>query len=543
MLVYPHSPIDSMAQLVPCSAAFPQPLMQQPNSAAIQASSTLADFNQQQQHNGGGQNFLEVPYAGGQTVPSSPTFSTWNYSPPSYWSDYNRSPPMVIKSEPLGCNNSQTDEIVAASSLEELLDDYTFDYYSDIKDLEENNNISSSKPITIKQEEQQPNQGHALLRQCLRPAADDYQQRCHLQFLNQIGSAIAALPPAQQQHQEMSIKTEKPANGAYWPNGNPNSAQGLASVLSLVMEQVNEEVRSTCEILGVSPNPSQWSVDDVRAWLLWTSRQCALGPIPLERFHLEGAVLVALTEEEFRSRAPQGGDTLYAKLDIWRSAWNQRSAAAAAASKAATVSTPQMVPTIQVDEPCADMSDLLACWINTTQDLQQPQQSSSNSMLSAGQHLLAVPSPASTSSQRGALSPYSDHTHSGSEDMASEMEEIEEEEDEERAGSSASCRTGQTAPTPSPNGSHIHLWQFLKELLSQPAVHGSAIRWLDRQRGVFKIEDSVRVAKLWGKRKNRPAMNYDKLSRSIRQYYRKGIMKKTERSQRLVYQFCQPYAL
>ena len=125
--------------------------------------------------------------------------------------------------------------------------------------------------------------------------------------------------------------------------------------------------------------------------------------------------------------------------------------------------------------------------------------------------------------------------------LVEEMED--EEEDEERAASSASSRTGQATTSPSPNGSHIHLWQFLKELLSQPAVHGSAIRWLDRQRGVFKIEDSVRVAKLWGKRKNRPAMNYDKLSRSIRQYYRKGIMKKTERSQRLVYQFCQPYAL
>ena len=42
---------------------------------------------------------------------------------------------------------------------------------------------------------------------------------------------------------------------------------------------------------------------------------------------------------------------------------------------------------------------------------------------------------------------------------------------------------------------------------------------------------------------NRPAMNYDKLSRSLRQYYKKGIMKKTERSQRLVYQFCHPYYL
>ena len=92
-------------------------------------------------------------------------------------------------------------------------------------------------------------------------------------------------------------------------------------------------------------------------------------------------------------------------------------------------------------------------------------------------------------------------------------------------------------------GTHIHLWQFLKELLNNNAQHGACIRWLDRPKGVFKIEDSVRVARLWGKRKNRPAMNYDKLSRSIRQYYKKGIMKKTERSQRLVYQFCHPYSL
>lgn len=111
---------------------------------------------------------------------------------------------------------------------------------------------------------------------------------------------------------------------------------------------------------------------------------------------------------------------------------------------------------------------------------------------------------------------------------------------------SPSTSTTQTAPVPKTGrqgGSHIHLWQFLKELLAAPQLHGTAIRWLDRSKGVFKIEDSVRVARLWGRRKNRPAMNYDKLSRSIRQYYKKGIMQKTERSQRLVYQFCHPYCL
>lgn len=109
-------------------------------------------------------------------------------------------------------------------------------------------------------------------------------------------------------------------------------------------------------------------------------------------------------------------------------------------------------------------------------------------------------------------------------------------------GASGASPAAAGAASRAPSSSHIHLWQFLKELLSQPQLYGSCIRWLDRSRGVFKIEDSVRVARLWGKRKNRPAMNYDKLSRSIRQYYKKGIMKKTERSQRLVYQFCAPYS-
>ncbi|KAJ0064412.1 hypothetical protein NL108_006417 [Boleophthalmus pectinirostris] len=86
----------------------------------------------------------------------------------------------------------------------------------------------------------------------------------------------------------------------------------------------------------------------------------------------------------------------------------------------------------------------------------------------------------------------------------------------------------------------IHLWQFLRELLLRPHNYSRCIRWLNKEKGIFKIEDSAHVARLWGIRKNRPAMNYDKLSRSIRQYYKKGIMKKPEVSCRLVYQFVNP---
>ncbi|XP_036390248.1 SAM pointed domain-containing Ets transcription factor [Megalops cyprinoides] len=90
------------------------------------------------------------------------------------------------------------------------------------------------------------------------------------------------------------------------------------------------------------------------------------------------------------------------------------------------------------------------------------------------------------------------------------------------------------------SGQPIHLWQFLRELLLKPHSYGRCIRWLNKEKGIFKIEDSAHVARLWGIRKNRPAMNYDKLSRSIRQYYKKGIIRKPDVSQRLVYQFVHP---
>uniref|UniRef100_A0A8D0G9F1 SAM pointed domain-containing Ets transcription factor n=1 Tax=Sphenodon punctatus TaxID=8508 RepID=A0A8D0G9F1_SPHPU len=97
------------------------------------------------------------------------------------------------------------------------------------------------------------------------------------------------------------------------------------------------------------------------------------------------------------------------------------------------------------------------------------------------------------------------------------------------------------------SGQPIHLWQFLKELLLKPHNYGRFIRWLNKEKGGDclhilgnPIEDSAQVARLWGIRKNRPAMNYDKLSRSIRQYYKKGIIRKPDISQRLVYQFVHP---
>uniref|UniRef100_A0A667WZ66 ETS transcription factor ELK3 n=1 Tax=Myripristis murdjan TaxID=586833 RepID=A0A667WZ66_9TELE len=67
--------------------------------------------------------------------------------------------------------------------------------------------------------------------------------------------------------------------------------------------------------------------------------------------------------------------------------------------------------------------------------------------------------------------------------------------------------------------SSITLWQFLLQLLLDQS-HKHLICWTSSD-GEFKLLRSEEVAKLWGLRKNKTNMNYDKLSRALRYYYDK----------------------
>ncbi|XP_051525923.1 ETS domain-containing protein Elk-1-like isoform X2 [Myxocyprinus asiaticus] len=80
----------------------------------------------------------------------------------------------------------------------------------------------------------------------------------------------------------------------------------------------------------------------------------------------------------------------------------------------------------------------------------------------------------------------------------------------------------------------ITLWQFLLHLLDdQSQKH--LISWTSGD-GEFKLLDAEEVARLWGLRKNKTNMNYDKLSRALRYYYDKNIIKKVS-GQKFVYKF------
>lgn len=77
------------------------------------------------------------------------------------------------------------------------------------------------------------------------------------------------------------------------------------------------------------------------------------------------------------------------------------------------------------------------------------------------------------------------------------------------------------------------LWKFIKELLDK---NDSCVSWISREERTFKFVDSKQAAKLWGQRKNKRNMTYEKMSRALRYYYDRQIMYHEE-GQKLMYRF------
>lgn len=73
------------------------------------------------------------------------------------------------------------------------------------------------------------------------------------------------------------------------------------------------------------------------------------------------------------------------------------------------------------------------------------------------------------------------------------------------------------------------LWDFLQQLLTDSQQRYTAyIAWKNRETGIFKIVDPAGLAKLWGIQKNHLSMNYDKMSRALRYYYKVNILRKVQ---------------
>lgn len=77
------------------------------------------------------------------------------------------------------------------------------------------------------------------------------------------------------------------------------------------------------------------------------------------------------------------------------------------------------------------------------------------------------------------------------------------------------------------------LWKFLLWVLDNQT---DLAQWTDVRKGIFKFVDTARISTMWGQRKHKRDMTFEKLSRGIRHYYKRGLMERMPHT-RLVYKF------
>merc|ERR1711953_742394 len=125
-------------------------------------------------------------------------------------------------------------------------------------------------------------------------------------------------------------------------------------------------------------------------------------------------------------------------------------------------------------------------------------------------------------------------------DIEEEEEEMEEEVNDDEEYVQPNANKGQkkinTSTVKETEARYGKLWEFIRDLLKNEKYNPKIIMWEDIERGEFRIVDSVLVAKLWATVKKNKNMNYEKLSRAMRYYYKQNIFGIVE-NKRLVYRF------
>merc|ERR1712179_356463 len=89
---------------------------------------------------------------------------------------------------------------------------------------------------------------------------------------------------------------------------------------------------------------------------------------------------------------------------------------------------------------------------------------------------------------------------------------------------------------PRKKGSKQKISGWIVSLLRSPETNPSVITWEDEPNGKFRVTDSARYAELWGEVKQNPNMNYEKLSRAMRYYYKNKEISMVA-NERLTYAF------
>ncbi|KAL3981859.1 Ets-domain family protein [Acanthocheilonema viteae] len=360
---------------------------------------------------------------------------------------------------------------------------------------------------------------------------------------------------------EISVPTSSVANNA-------NDAAQMDIYRDLILRHLIQDINTTCTKLGLPTDPQAWSAEHSARWM---SEMCVQFQLPPPRqLYMNGRTLLSMTQDDFMVRAPEGGDTLHAQLQLWKTAYDsysQQNNNNTTTNNNSNNNNGNNQGISQITQNCNRSSQY---WVNPSPlALNVTEQ---GELLTSAQDYLNNFNPSNTDAAIG-MSCYPNNTYQNVSQEGTLLGNAAVQQQYY-----ASAQTAGIGILPSPSDSEIssndssmndvntidgtiidarqtgtpqfprhsgtvHLWHFIRELLDHPKQYSSCVRWVDRQEGTFKIESSHHLARFWGQRKNRAQMNYDKLSRSLRQYYKKGIIQKPEKKQRLVYKFLPPYNL
>uniref|UniRef100_A0AAY4C8N0 GA-binding protein alpha chain n=1 Tax=Denticeps clupeoides TaxID=299321 RepID=A0AAY4C8N0_9TELE len=228
--------------------------------------------------------------------------------------------------------------------------------------------------------------------------------------------------------------------------------------------------------LSIPYDPVQWTSDQVIHWAVWVMKEFSIEEMDVGTIHIPGRELCAFSQEEFLQRVPNG-EILWSHLELLR---KYVLASQDQAGQEATVTIDQR------------KSPLPSLHFSSVQIIPAPVMHSTPTAIKVLKQSKGPRAPRISGEER----------------------------------SSPGNRTG--------NNGQIQLWQFLLELLTDKDAR-DCISWVGEE-GEFKLNQPELVAQKWGQRKNKPTMNYEKLSRALRYYYDGDMISKVQ-GKRFVYKF------
>lgn len=238
--------------------------------------------------------------------------------------------------------------------------------------------------------------------------------------------------------------------------------------------------------LQIPDNPVAWTKPNVRFWLQWAMRQFNEASISPEDWDIDGDELCKITLEQFNEKVPvDPGNFFWTHLELLRKC------------KYVAVQHKNGPPASSVIPGSSirrEKSTRISTAVTSTPPQVPQQEFTTTTPTPMPENIRPLKVMGRTG---GRTVDYSSGNRSGS--------------------------SGQ-----------IQLWQFLLDILTD-VEHRDVIQW-EGVDGQFKLIDAERVAQLWGIRKNKPNMNYEKLSRALRYYYDGDMLAKVA-GKRFVYQF------